>query len=152
MSSKTPPLPTPMTIATISPMKKILLQTHQMATKTEDSLVFSWEGRDIYHFPLFLFHLFILDIPLGCLFSFSQLIFQVSLSSWSFIYMFAIYIPSLPPFHVCTLIPLDNFPLFAKMLPWCDIFALHDTFANATQQRFLAMMNRSEPFLFLLIL
>ena len=41
------------------------------------------------------------------------------------------------------------FPLFAKTLPWRDIFASHNIFANATKQRFLAMMNCSEPFLFL---
>ena len=41
---------------------------------------------------------------------------------------------------------------FTKTLPWRDIFALHDTLANAMKQRFLAMMNHSEPFLFLLIL
>ena len=63
--------------------------------------------------------------------------------------MFAIYISSSPPFQVYTLMPSDNFPLFAKMLPWHDIFALHNTIANAMKQRFLAMMNRSEPFLFL---
>ena len=34
-------------------MKKILLWTCQMAAKTEDSLVFSWEGR---HIPFILFY------------------------------------------------------------------------------------------------
>ena len=60
-----------MTIAMTLAMKKILLWTRQMATKTEDNLVFSWEGRDIpFHFT------FILDIYLGCFFfSFLQLIF-----------------------------------------------------------------------------
>ena len=41
-----------------------------------------------------------------------------------------------------------HFPLFTKMLPWHDIFALHNIFANAMKQRFLAMMICSEPFLF----
>ena len=144
MSSRTSPLPTPTTIATTSLTKKILLRTCQVATKTEDSLVFSWEGRHLPFLFHFLFQTFLLDIY----FHFLRLIFQVSLSSWSFIYMFAIYIPSSPLFQVYTLMPSGNFPLFAKTLPRCDVFALHDTFTNATKQRFLAMMNRSEPFLF----
>ena len=49
---RTPPL--------LTPTKKILPRTHQLATKTEDSLVFSWEGR---HIPLvsFLFWTLILN-------------------------------------------------------------------------------------------
>ena len=39
------------------PTKKILLQTHQMATKTEDSLVFCWEGRHIPFVSFYFGHL-----------------------------------------------------------------------------------------------
>ena len=62
MSLRTQLLLTPTTMAMTSPTKKILLRTCQMAMKTEDSLVFSWEGR---HIP-FCFT-FISDIHLGCL-------------------------------------------------------------------------------------
>ena len=129
MSSKTPPLPTPTMIAMTLPTKKILLQTHQTATKTEDSLVFSWKGRDIYHFSFCIyFGHFLLDV-----FFF---IFTIDFLSFAFIlvvylYVHEFYIPSSPPFHVHTLMPSGKFPLFAKTLPWRDIFASRDTFANA---------------------
>ena len=62
MSSRTCLLPTPTMIAMTLPIKKILLWTCQMATKTEDSLVFSWEGRHIPFSFRFLFWTFLLDI------------------------------------------------------------------------------------------
>ena len=150
MSSKTPPLLTPTTIATISPMKKILLQTHQMATKTEDSLVFSWEGRDIYHFS---FHIysghFLLDV---LFFSFSRLIFRVLLLSWSFIYMFALYIPGSLPFS-SYFDAFGQFSLYSQKRFHGTTFSLCAIPSQMPRsQRFLAMMNCSEPFLFLLIL
>ena len=126
-----------------SPMKKILLWTHQMATRTEDSLVFSWEGRHVpFHFA------FILDIYLG------HLIFIFAIDFLSFASILVVYL------YVCDLhseftsisclhfMPSVNFLLFAKILLWRDIFALRNIFTNAMKQRFLAIMNHSEPFLF----
>ena len=124
MNSRTPPLPTL--------MKKILPWTRQMVMKTEDSLVFSWERR---HIPLVLFSLF-WTLILNIYFSFSQFIFQVLLSSWTFIYMFTIYILSFTSVSSSHLMSSVNFPLFAKMLPWHNIFVLCNTFTNATKQRF----------------
>ena len=111
-------------------MKKILHWTHQMVMKTEDSLVFSWEGRHI-PFVLFLCWTFMLDVY----FHFLQFIFQVSLPSWTFIYMFVIYIPSFNSISSSHFLPLVNFPLFTKTLPWHNIFASCDTFTNAMKQR-----------------
>ena len=120
------PLLTPTTIVTTSPTKKILPQTHQVATKTEDSLVFSWKGRHIpfsFHFYfghfswmfIFIFRDWYSEFHfhLVCLFTCSWFTFQVSL-----------------PFQVHTFMPSVNFPLFAERLPWHDIFALCDTFAK----------------------
>ena len=120
-----------------------------MAMKTEDSLVFSWEGR---HIP-FLFSLSFRTISLGRLFSFLRFDFLwVSLSSWLFIYIFVIHIPSLPPF--CS--HFDAFRQFSLYSQKCfhgTTFSLHVIPSQMPwSQRFLAMMNHSEPFLFILIL
>ena len=133
----------------ISLTKNMLLRTHQMTVKTEDSLVFSWEGRDIYHFLFRIyFRHFLLNVLLSILLSFLRFIFQVSLSSWSFIYMFAIYIPSLPPF--CSYFDASGqFSLYSQKHFHGATFSLHAIPSQMPQsQRFLAMMNCSEPFLF----
>ena len=146
MSLKTRPLPTLTTIATTSPIKKILLWTFQMAMKTEDSLVFSWEGRHTPFSFCFLFQTFLLDVYFH-LFDFP---------SFTFILVIYLYVHNLHSEFTSVSsshsMPSVNFPSFTKTLPWRDIFASCDTIANAMKQRFLAMMNCSEPFLFLLIL
>ena len=106
---------TPMDDAvTTLPTKKILPWTCRMVTKTEDSLVFSWEGRHI-PFVLLLFWTFILDIS----FHFCDLH-----SEFYIHFKFTLY-------------PFSQFPLFLqKCFHGITIFALCDTFTNATKQRF----------------
>ena len=115
-----------------------------MVTKTEDSLVFSWEGRHI----LFSFHFYFGHF--SWMFTF---IFAIDFLSFAFILVVYLYVHDIhfkfTSVSCLHLLLLDNFPLFTKTLPWRDIFTSCDTIANAMKQRFLAMMNCSEPLLFL---
>ena len=91
MSLKTPPLLTPTTIATILPTKKILLQTCQMVMKTEDSLIFSWEGR---HIP-FSF-IFVLLVLFWTFFSWMfTFIFSIDFLSFTFVLVIYLYVHDL---------------------------------------------------------
>ena len=110
--------------------------------KTEDSLVFSWEGRHI-PFILFLFWTFILDV---FIFHFLQFILQVSVPFWMFIYMFVIYIQSFTSVSNSHFMPLF---IFLQKHFHGATFSLCMIPSQMPQSRgFLAMMNHSEPFLF----
>ena len=105
-----------------------------MATKTEDSLVFSWEGRDIYHFSFriyfgqFSLERFTFRFDFHFRDSFSEFHFRLA-----YLYISAIHISSSPPFR-SHFDAFGQFSLYSqKTLPWRDIFASRDTFANATK-------------------
>ena len=138
MSSRTQPLPTPM-------MKKMLPRTRQTVTKTEDSLVFSWEGR---HIPFIspLFWTFILDV----LFSFSRLIFLVFASVLNVISHVRILHSE---FHCCfNFAPyvFGQFPFIRRNTSMAQHFRFARYLCKMPRSRgFMAMMNHSEPFLFL---
>ena len=123
-SSRTQPLPTLTMTATTSPMKKTLPQTCQMAMKTEDSLVFSWEGR---HIPIH----FVLDI------CFRHFISHLWFSFWD-----------LHPFEVHTL-SLQSISLYSSKHFHGATFLLCVIPSQMPWSRgFVTMMNHSEPFLF----
>ena len=138
-------------IATTLPTKKMLLRTRLMVTKTEDSLVLVGRG-ETYTIFRFVSHLF-------QTFSFGRFIFYFR--DWFSEFRF-----HLGRLFICSRFTFQFHRrlIFALWCLWANSAYLQKHFHGVTfslcaissqmpwSQRFLAMMNRSEPFLFLLTL
>ena len=83
-----------------------------MATKTEDSLVFSWEGRNIYHFFV-LFRIysghFLLDVL--------SFIFVIDVPSFAFVLVVYLYVCDLHSNF--TAVSYSHFDAFGQILLIC---------------------------------